>query len=68
MVCKVDPPNNWDMSTHGSLSKLTKWAVDSRYPGNDTTPTDDDAIKAESKASSIYDSVVMEFKRRGMLI
>lgn len=62
-------PEGWPVrDTHGDLAELTEWAVEARYPGDWEEPTYSDAIRAESEARSVYDSVAAEFKRRGMLI
>lgn len=60
-------PEGWAVrDTYRDMSNLIEWAVDARYPGESPEPTDEDAIKAESEARSILDSVDAEFKRRGM--
>lgn len=62
-------PKGWIVrDTRQDMSTLIEWAIDARYPGESPEPTDEDAIKAESEARSILDSVEAEFKRRGMLI
>ena len=62
-------PDGWTISnTHNDLSDLAEWAVESRYPGEWPEPTHADAIKAESEAHSVYDSIAAEFRLRGMLI
>lgn len=62
-------PQGWTVhSIHNNLSDLTEWSIEARYPGDWPEPTNKDAVMAESKARSIYDSVASEFVRRGMLI
>ena len=62
-------PEGWGVrNTHGDLSELTEWAVEARYPGDWSEPTYEDAVRAETEARSVYDSVAAEFRRRGMLI
>ena len=62
-------PAGWPVKdTHGDLAKLTQWAVEARYPGDWPEPTRTDALRAESEARSVYDSITAEFKLRGMLI
>ena len=61
-------PEGWAVrDTHDDLSELTEWAIDSRYPGDWPEPTYADAVRAESEARSVHDSVDAEFRRRGML-
>ena len=62
-------PDGWPVrNTHGNLSWLAEWAADARYPGNWPEPTYADATRAYSEARSVRDSVVAEFRRRGMFI
>lgn len=62
-------PKGWVVrDIQQDMSTLIEWAVDARYPGDVPEPTGMDAIKAESGARSILDSVTAEFKRRGILI
>ena len=62
-------PEGWAVrDTHGDLSELTEWVVEARYPRDWSEPTYADAVRAESEARSVHDSVAAEFKRRGMLI
>lgn len=61
-------PEGWAVrDTHDDLTELTEWAIDSRYPGDWPEPTYADAVRAESEARSVHDSVDAEFRRRGML-
>lgn len=60
-------PEGWTVrTTHADLAELTEWAVETRYPGDWPEPTDDDANLALSQAGSVHDSVVTEFRRRGL--
>ena len=62
-------PDDWKVhDMYYDLSELSVWAIGSRYPGTWSEPTDADAAMAESTAHAIYNSVVEEFKRRGILI
>ena len=49
------------------LARLTEWGVATRYPGDWPEPTDADARRAESDARAVYDSVLGEFRRRGLI-
>ena len=62
-------PKGWTVrDTHNDLSELTEWAVESRYPGDWLEPTYADAIRAESEARLVHDSITAEFKRRGICL
>ncbi len=62
-------PKGWNvLDTHRELFNLTEWAVEARYPGDWPEPTNTDAKYVESTARLIYDSVAVEFRRRGILI
>lgn len=62
-------PKGWSVrDTHSDLADLTQWAAEARYPGDWSESTYADAVGAESKARSVYNSVAAEFRRRGMLI
>ena len=54
-------------NVHKDLSELTDWTVNARYPGDWSEPTYEDAVRAESMARSVYDSVAADFERRGIL-
>ena len=61
-------PNSWSVrSTHADLAELTEWAVETRYPGDWPEPAEAEAVRAESEARAIQDSVAAEFRRRGVL-
>lgn len=61
-------PDSWPVrAAHPDLAELTEWAVETRYPGDWPEPNDDDANRALSQASALYDSVGVEFTRRGLL-
>ena len=61
-------PGGWSLrDAHPDLAELTEWAVETRYPGDWTDPTDSDAARAASEARSVHDSVTAEFKRRRIL-
>ena len=60
-------PDRWSVrTTHPELGELTQWAVETRYPGEWPDATEADAIRAESQAGAVHDSVAAEFKRRGI--
>ena len=61
-------PDSWPVRImHADLAELTEWAVETRYPGDWPEPTDADAVRAESEARAVHDSVAAEFRRRGAL-
>ena len=60
-------PNSWSVRVdHPDLTELSQWAVEARYPGEWAEATEADAIRAESQARTVRDSVVAEFQRRGI--
>ena len=60
-------PDSWTLrADHSGLAELTEWAVGARYPGEWPEATETDAIRAESEARAVRDSVVAEFRRRGI--
>ena len=61
-------PDGWAVrDTHADMAELTEWAVETRYPGDWPEPNDADADRAMSQARDLYDSIVAEFGRRGIL-
>ena len=62
-------PGTWIVkSKHVTLSELTAWNINARYPGDWPEPTHEDAVGARSIAHSVCDLVAAEFKNRGILI
>ncbi|MDE0431263.1 MAG: HEPN domain-containing protein [Caldilineaceae bacterium] len=62
-------PDSWILQAdHSELADLTEWAVEARYPGEWPEATETDAIRAEVQASLVLDSVVLEFRRRGLQV
>ncbi len=62
-------PDSWTLQAdHSDLAELTEWAVEARYPGEWPEATESDAIRAEAKAHVMRDSVVAEFRRRGLSV
>ena len=60
-------PDSWSVRVdHPDLTQLNQWAVEARYPGEWPEATETDAIRAESEARAVRDSVVAEFRRRGI--
>ena len=49
------------------LARLTQGGAESRYPGDWPEPTEADARRAEADALAVYESVVAEFRRRGVI-
>lgn len=54
-------------AAHPDLAELTEWGAESRYPGDWPEPTEADARRAEADARAVYESVVAEFRRRGVI-
>ena len=54
-------------SRHTTLSDLTAWTVNARYPGDWPEPTCEDAVGARSMEHSVYDRVTAEFGHRACL-
>ncbi len=62
-------PDSWILQAdHSELADLTEWAVEARNPGEWPEATETDAIRAEVQASLVLDSVVLEFRRRGLQV
>ncbi len=62
-------PKDWAVrDAHSDLSDLAEWAIEARYPGTWSEPTNADAVVVESKARLVYDAVEDEFRRRGRLV
>ena len=60
-------PHSWSVRVdHPDLTELSGWAVEARYPGEWLEPSDADASRAEFEARAVRDSVVTEFRRRGV--
>ena len=60
-------PSGWSVKEiHSDLADLTEWAVEGRYPGDWPEPTLDDATRAESAATLVYESISSEMARRGL--
>ena len=52
-------PHSWSVrADHPDLTELSQWAVEARYPGEWAEATEADAIRAESQARTVRDSVV----------
>ena len=61
-------PDGWTVKeTHDDLVELSEWVVESRYPGDWSEPTHDDAAAAIALARSIYESIAAEFRKRGAI-
>ena len=43
------------------------WAAEARYPGDWSETTESDAQSALAEARSVYNSIVAEFRKRGVL-
>ena len=68
-VLKKLLPKGWAVrDAHSELFILAEQAVEARYPGAWSEPTNADAVVAESKARLVYDSVESEFKCRGVFV
>jgi HEPN domain-containing protein len=60
-------PSNWRVKAFSDLSELTEWSVESRYPGNWSDASSDEAIAAVRQAKSVYEAVVLDFIKLGVL-
>ena len=61
-------PDGWPVRVkHPDLAELTQWAVETRYPGDWPEVTEEEAVRAEREAAAIHDSVLAEFRGRGLL-
>ena len=49
------------------LARLTAWGSESRYPGDWPEATAEDAACAKADARALYESIVTEFRRRGIM-
>jgi hypothetical protein len=47
------------------LVRLSRWAVDFRYPGDLIEATHQDAETAVEQARNVYETILNELKRRG---
>jgi HEPN domain-containing protein len=60
-------PEGWRVKTdHPDLAALTEWAVESRYPGEWSDATEDEARVAVQQARSVWNSVSADFAQRGI--
>ncbi len=50
------------------LAELTVWAVEARYPGDWPEATRDDAERAVAQARAALESIILDFKRRGVKV
>lgn len=56
-------PTAWSVRrTPMNLRQLAEWAVESRYPGAWKEPTETDAKKAVSQATTVHDRIAAEFE------
>ena len=61
-------PETWAVGVlPEELARLSPWAVEARYPGEWTQPSESDAAQAMEMARQVYDSIEAEFRRRGVI-
>ena len=60
-------PAGWGVKVHyPDLSQLTVWAIEACYPGDWPEATREDADRAVLEARGVLDSVVEDFRSRGV--
>ena len=60
-------PASWSVkNAHPSLAKITKYAIESRYPEKSNKFTTHDAHDAISTARKVHDSINAELRNRGV--
>lgn len=58
-------PDGWSIKrTYLDLSELADWGVEGRYPGDWPEPSSDEALRAESDATGVYESIASEIRLR----
>ena len=62
-------PDGWPGGgSNIALQRLTEWGAESRYPGDWPELTAEDGAGAEADARAVYDSIAVEFERRGVAV
>ncbi|MGH7496852.1 MAG: HEPN domain-containing protein [bacterium] len=60
-------PEGWKVKAdHPDLAALTEWAVESRYPGDWSDATEEEARVAVQQARAVWESVQADFSRHGI--
>lgn len=60
-------PEGWQAKAdHPDLATLTEWAVESRYPGDWSDATEDEARIAVQQARAVWNSASADFAQRGI--
>ncbi|NUM78675.1 HEPN domain-containing protein [candidate division KSB1 bacterium] len=60
-------PEGWQVKAdHPDLATLTEWAVESRYPGDWSDATEDEARVAVQQSRAVWNSVSADFTQRGI--
>ncbi len=60
-------PEGWQVkANHPDLAALTQWAVESRYPGDWSDATEEEARMAVAQARLVWNSVSTDFTQRGI--
>lgn len=66
LLCTLLPEDWKAKSDPGDLAELSEWSVEARYPGDWPEVRTADAERAVSTAQHVVDSVLDEFRRRGV--
>ena len=62
-------PDGWTVKKKfPDLAELTVWAVEARYLGDWPEATRDDAERAVAQARAVLESIILDFKRRGVKV
>ncbi|MDR7415268.1 MAG: HEPN domain-containing protein [Armatimonadota bacterium] len=62
-------PAGWRVKDqYPDLSELTVWAIEARYPGDWPEATREDANRAVLEARGVLDSIIVDFRSRGVEI
>ena len=60
-------PDGWSVQADfPDLAELTEWSVEARYPGDWPEATQEEEARAEEQSRAVHNSVVADFKRRGI--
>lgn len=60
-------PNGWQVKIqHPDLATLTQWAVESRYPGDWSEATEEEAAAAVAQARDLWNAIKADFLLRGI--
>lgn len=60
-------PSGWRVKVeHPDLATLTQWAVESRYPGDWSEATEEEATTAVAQARAVWNSIKADFLQHGL--